>query len=208
MKKMTGPAGYGALLALLLWSLAGAVVAATPDPYRTVKLTTDELLSRLVEIQPLFTEDEERFYVEVESSLAPFIDFDGFARSVMAKYYRRASQEQAERFQQVFQQGLIRTYSKALVQFDNQKVEILRDSVQIRDEGSRASVRLEVYAQDGTVYPVDYDLTLTGGQWKLRNIIINGINVGLQFRSQFSSYMRKHRNDMDAVIANWDVSVE
>ena len=72
----------------------------------------------------------------------------------------------------------------------------------------RASVDLKVYGNDGTIYPVQYSLALVDGTWKLRNVVINGINIGLQFRGQFSNYMQQYHNNIDKVIANWDVHAE
>ena len=95
-----------------------------PSPYDSVKETTDALLAKLVEIKPLYESDSTNFFAEVKVSLEPVMDFNGFARGVMAKYYRRASPEQIERFTQVFEDALIQTYAKALVEFDNQKVEV------------------------------------------------------------------------------------
>ena len=50
----------------------------------------------------------------------------------------------------------------------------------------RASVGMEVRDSKGTVYPVSYTMVQLDGQWKLRNVIINGINVGKLFRDQFA----------------------
>ena len=175
---------------------------AVPDPYTTVKNATDSLLARLVEVQPLYAKDPEKFYSEIEKSLAPFIDFDGFSRGVMAKYYHRANSQQRAEFAEKFQLELIKTYSSALVKFNNEKVEVLPLEQPPRD--GRATVELKVYGSDGTIYPVVYTLALVDGSWKLRNVVVNGINIGLQFRSQFSNYMEKY-HDIDEVIANWDV---
>lgn len=175
-------------------------------PRETVQLATDELLEKLVEVQPLYEDDPERFFAEVEKSLAPFIDFEGFSRGVMAKYYRRATDEQRAKFTKKFQDELIQTYSKALVGFDNQKVEVM--PLETPPERGRATVQLNVYGKDGAIYPVVYTMAEVDGSWKLRNVVIEGINIGLQFRSQFGSYMQKYRNDIDEVIANWNVDVE
>jgi len=190
---------------IVLALIAPCVVAAdsVPDPYVVVKDSTKKLLDRLVEVQPLYKTDPDQFYAEVEKALAPFIDFDGFSRGVMAKYYRRADDEQRAKFVVKFQRELIHTYSNALVEFDNQKVEVL--PLQEPAVDGRATVELRIYGNDGVVYPVVYTLALVDGTWKLRNVVINGINIGLQFRSQFANYMQKYRNDIDEVIANWNV---
>ena len=139
-------------------------------------------------------------------TLGPFIDFEGFSRGVMAKYYRRASYQQKSDFASTFRKGLIETYAKALVEFENQKVVVLKpDSPQKKPD--RAQITLEIYGQDGTIYKVDYSLVLKDENWKLRNLTINGINIGLQFRSQFGAYMSKYKNNIDEVVTNWSVDV-
>ena len=46
-------------------------------------------------------------------------------------------------------------------------------------------------------------MTQIDGQWKVRNVIVEGINIGLLFRDQFAQAMKANRNDLDAVIDNW-----
>ena len=47
------------------------------------------------------------------------------------------------------------------------------------------------------------------GEWKLRNMIIENVNLGEIYCSQFESAARKQDGDLDAVIANWSaISVE
>lgn len=175
-----------------------------PDPKLAVQNATDQLLSKLVEAKPLYSEDPDQFFVEIDSALGPFIDFDGFSKGVMAKYYRRATDEQKVRFAKTFRTALINTYATALVEFDNQKVVVLEPTLDPKRAG-RASIGLEIHAANNAVYPVEYSLVLVDGHWLLRNVSIEGINIGLQFRSQFAGFMSKYRNDIDQVIENWTV---
>ena len=199
------------------WLLALALLAPLPaalaeSPYDAVLRSTDELLAKLAEVEPLFDQDQEKFYAEVDAALTPYIDFEGFAKGVMGKHYRSASDGQRSRFQQTFKELLTRTYAKALVGFDNQRVQVLPPDADAANEdgkeGDRASVHLEVHGSSGDIYPVQYQLVQKGGSWLLRNLIVNGINIGFQFRSQFGASMERHKKDMDAVIANWSVDVQ
>ena len=45
------------------------------------------------------------------------------------------------------------------------------------------------------------------GKWKLINIVINGVNLGLTFRNQFYSLMKSESNDIDLVIEKWITSI-
>ena len=191
------------LLCLALCFLSGPVFSAA-DPYSSVKQATEDLLQRLVAVQPLFKTDQKEFFRQVEMTLGPFIDFTGFSKSVMAKYYRRATDEQKQQFAVVFRRQLIATYATALVEFDNQKVVVLKPGGP-RKKPDRARINLEVHSNNGAIYRIDYDLVLIEEEWKLRNLVIEGINIGLQFKSQFSASMQKHPSNIDAVIADWSV---
>lgn len=191
---------------LLAASLCTSVASGADGPQASVRESTDKLLARLVEIQPLYATDPEAFFKSVDESLAPYVDFDGFSRAVMAKFYRNADDDQRRRFSEKFRDALIRTYAKALVEFDNQEVVVLEPGARSDDREDRASVDLEIHGKDGSIYPVEYSMVLIDGEWKVRNVVINGINMGLQFKSQFTSYMQQYGNNIDRVIENWNVS--
>lgn len=184
--------------------IVNAVNAQVTDPFDAVKKANDVLLSQLNESLGLHKTDPAAFYKAVDESLGPFVDFAGFSRGVMAKYYKRATKQQQQEFVAVFRKGLIETYSNALVGFDNQQVKVMQPATP-QKKPERPIITIEITGQDGSVYRVDYNLILLDGQWKLRNVIINGINIGLQFRSQFQASMSRNNNNLDEVIAGWSV---
>lgn len=194
---------------LLSFSLPGWGASNVPETaYESVQESTDLLLARLVEVQPIYESDPDNFFAEVQNALEPYVDFVGFAKGVMAKHYRAASPEQQMAFVERFKESLIGTYVSALVEFDNERVIVLEPKVAQKKE-NRAVTMLEVYAKSGAIYPVQYQLERSDdGRWMLRNVIINGINIGLQFRSQFNAYMQKYNRDVDKVIENWSVDVD
>ena len=184
--------------------IVNAVNAQATDPFDAVKKANDVLLSQLNESLGLHKTAPAAFYKAVDESLGPFVDFAGFSRGVMAKYYKRATKQQQQEFVAVFRKGLIETYSNALVGFDNQQVKVMQPTTP-QKKPERPIITIEITGQDGSVYKVDYNLILLDGQWKLRNVIINGINIGLQFRSQFQASMSRNNNNLDEVIAGWSV---
>ena len=177
---------------------------AEQSAYETVQLVTDQLLKKLAQVKPLYETDRKQFYMEVDSSLESFIDFNGFSRGVMAKYYRRTNDNQRELFNQTFRAALIETYSKALVEFDTTSV-LVKPEAKAQKDPKKARVSLEVHSKNGSIHAIEYSVVLLDGQWKLRNVMIDGFNMGLQFRSQFAAYMQKYKNNIDKVIENWNV---
>ena len=62
---------------------------------------------------------------------------------------------------------------------------------------------MQVKGNNGSVYPVSYTLEKINGEWKVRNVIINGINIGKLFRDQFADAMQRNGNDLDKTINGW-----
>lgn len=193
---------------VLLGLLLAPAGSQAETAFEAVEESTALLIDRLQEVQPLYEEDPARFFAEIDIALSPYIDFEGFSKGVMAKHYRKATEVQRQTFQQQFRGALIKTYAKALASFDSQGVDVTVLPPNPKQAGlDKATIRLQVRTQSGDVYPVQYQLHRQDGKWRLRNVIVNGINIGLQFRSQFSAFMQRYKNDIDEVIANWSVDV-
>jgi phospholipid transport system substrate-binding protein len=87
-----------------------------------------------------------------------------------------------------------------LLEYNNQGITV--DPAKA-DDGKRASVGMKVTGNNGAVYPVQYTLENIGGEWKVRNVIVNGINIGKLFRDQFADAMQRNGNDLDKTIDGW-----
>ena len=150
-------------------------------------------------------EDPERLYREVEALLSQVVDFDSFARSVMGPHSRDASEAQLERFSETFKWGLVRTYALALTEFNDGEVVVVPPDRPPRNP-KRQTVKMEIRTSAGEVYPVLYSVTQEDdGSWVIRNLIVNGVNMGLTYRNQFNSAMNdpKYGGKLDAVIDAW-----
>lgn len=175
---------------------------AAPTPQQVVQGTVDELLSDIKANKAAYKADPQKLYATLDRILGPVVDAEGIAKSVMTvKYSRQASPEQIKRFEEVFKNSLMQFYGNALLEYDNQDIRVLPSSAKPSDD--RASVNMEIRDSKGTVYPVSYTMTNLAGGWKVRNVIINGINIGKLFRDQFADTMQKNRNDLEKTIAGW-----
>jgi len=200
----------GAWLSLLAGTNAVAAepAAAMPKAHEVILATRDALLSVIEDGKGYFDEDPERFYRAVRDVLDPVVDFDSFSRGVMAVHYRKASPEQRARFRDTFKDALVRTYGKALLNYGDEKIDVLPSTKPSR-KPDQDSVTMEVWSE-GKVYPVTYSMHRDAdGHWRMANIIINGINIGLTYRNQFASAMKdpQNRGDMDLVISDWGTTI-
>jgi phospholipid transport system substrate-binding protein len=179
---------------------------AAPAAHEVVQQTTTTLLADLKANKEQYRTDPGAFYTALNNILGPVVDVDGISRGVMTvRYSRQASPEQMQRFQENFKRSLMQFYGNALLEYNNQDIRVLPVSGQ--QDPQRTSVNMEIKDGKGTVYPLSYTMVSLDGTWKMRNVIINGINVGKLFRDQFAHAMQDNRNDLDKVIDNWTETV-
>lgn len=196
------------MLALLRHTLLSTVLLftgvslAATDARTVVEQTTQNLLADLKTNKEQYRSDPAAFYDAMDAILGEVVDADGISRSVMTvRYSRRASPEQMQRFQENFKRSLMQFYGNALLEYDNQGIRVLPGST--AQGANRSEVRMEVTDQKGVIYPVSYTMVQINNQWRMRNVIINGINLGKLFRDQFSEAMQRNGQDLDRVIDGW-----
>lgn len=179
---------------------------AQQSPEDMIRASITELMGQIEGRKDYFSSHPEELKRVVDDSLSDVADFRYIGASVMGRYFGNASPEQRSRFVDAFKQTLLDTYAKGLVTFDYREIRVLDNQSAGRYE-DQANVAMEIVGTDGTVYPVSYTLRQDGGQWKVVNVIVNGINLGLTFRNQFDQAMRQYNRDYDAVINNWSPEV-
>ena len=156
--------------------------------------------------QGIYEENPEEFIKAISLALQPLVDFKRISRNVMGRHYKDANKEQIEKFNRVFKASLLDTYSKTLAEFKDEEI-LVSSNVKKSPKGNREKVSLQIVTST-KIYPAVYDMYLNKqGQWKLINIVINGVNLGLTFRNQFYSLMEKEGNNLDLVIEKWVTSI-
>ena len=192
-------------LLLLLTALPLFAVAA-PSAHDVVQQTTATLLADLKANKEQYRDNPDAFYTALNNILGPVVDVDGISRGVMTvRYSRQATPEQMARFQEEFKRSLMQFYGNALLEYNNQDIRVLPASG--RQSPQRAAVDMEIKDGKGAIYPLSYTMVSAGDTWKMRNVIINGINVGKLFRDQFAQSMQNHGNDLNKVIDTWAETV-
>ena len=180
-----------------------------------VQTATTNVMEVVNEAKDYAEQDPERYYQAVQEILDPVVDFRGFARGVMGPYatserYRSLDAQgqaqlraQLDRFTEVMRKGMVRTYGKGLLAFGGSRIQVSNPSAE-EASSSRVSVEQLIYSDAVEPYDVMYQMGRDrSGAWKLRNMIIESVNLGEIYQSQFEAAARKQNGDLDAVIDSW-----
>ena len=196
--------------------LSRAAVIPASSAYELVSSVTEQIMAIVDEAKVYVDEDPDRYYREIDEALSPVIDYRGFARSVMGPYasgdrYRSLDESgktqlrgQLERFTKVIRNGLVSSYSKGLMAFSGSRIELTPPDPKDA-ESSYVSVQQLIYSDNIQPYVLLYQMALNkkSQQWELLNLIIDSVNLGEIYKSQFQAAARKTEGDLDTVIDNW-----
>lgn len=184
-----------ALVAALSWPAASAASAAEPD--RLVRETTEAVLAILKEDSERVRSDPGYLYGVVEEVVLPKFDFEEMTRLAVGKHWQRADPAQRASLVREFKTLLVRTYSKALQEYTDQAVLFLP----MRGDAAAGdvTVRTEIEQPGGFPIPVNYSLYRQDGQWKVYDVVIDGVSLVTNYRTSFSQKIRAE--GVDGLIA-------
>ncbi len=207
------------LAAFMAIGMLAPAYAAEKGPYEVVADTTQELVKVIEEARSYIDKDPKRFTSEVRRIMDDVVDFQSFARGIMGKYgsrrYYESLKTDAERaqfrdrvmrFTNSFKDGLINTYAQGLLGFNGNRIEVLPLADDVDLSGS-VGVRQDIYGERAKPYQVMYTVRQgSDGKWKLRNVVIEGLNLGRIYQNQFDAAVKQYNGEIDKVIANWTVA--
>lgn len=192
------------VLSTMMMGTAFALPAEAPPVF--IKKVADGLIGRLQADQAKLQNNPAAVKALVRQNLDPYIDSQAFTRIVMGTYATNQNSNAAQRaqFEKNFRETLIENYGSAFSKFSNQTY-----TVRPYKASSAANPVVTIdFNNKGEKIPVSFQLVDKGTQWKIRNINVSGIDLGLQFRNQFASTVKRNGNDLDKAIANFKPDAE
>jgi phospholipid transport system substrate-binding protein len=181
------------LLNLLTVSFANA--ADLLPPQQAIQESSDKLQQRLQD--KAFIQDFAQVAHFVDQTIVPHTDFDKISELVLGKLWASASSDEQARFKQEFQTLLVRTYSRAFVEFKDWTVRFL--PLEMENGASKVVVKTEVLQPGLQPISVNYRMLLANGAWKAYDIMIEGVSLVTNYRSTFSNEV-KTKGSLGAVI--------
>ncbi len=178
---------------LFMFSMA-SIGAETPDAL--VKRTAEDVLAVVKADKDIQAGNQQKLAALIEEKVLPNFNFEKVSRLVLGKNWTKATPEQKSAFQNEFKTLLLHTYSTALSKYKNQTIEY--KPLRMADAETVANVKTLILQPAGQPIAVDYSLEKTGDSWKVYDIVIEGVSLVTNYRSQFSQEIRQ--NGMDSLI--------
>jgi len=176
------------IFAVIMNMFAVSVSAADlAEPQMAIQNASIKLKERLQD--PSFPHDFKRITSFVEEVIYPHVDFDLISSLVLGKLWKEATAEEKVSFKKEFQVLLIRTYSRAFVEFKDWSVRFL--PINMEDDRKKVMVKTEILQPGLQPIAVNYRMVQTQGRWKVYDIMIEGVSLVTNYRTSFKTEVER-----------------
>lgn len=124
-------------------------------------------------------------------------DTEAIGRFVLGQYRRNIDPKQFERFSEVFQELVARTYTTQLGQYAGEQFKVLG----ARPDGKRWIVESRVVPPGRSSIKLDWILGRSKGDLKVLDVRVDNLSMAITQRDEFASVLQQNAGDVDKLIA-------
>jgi phospholipid transport system substrate-binding protein len=156
-------------------------VVAAPTPTEQVKTTVNAVLE-LLRDKSL---DREIRRTKIRDVINERFDYRAMSQRTLATQWKKASDEEKERFVDLFSKLLEWTYVGRIEAYTNETVEFDKEII----KGHRAQVNTFIVTASADI-PVNYRLLKKGNDWYVYDVIIEEVSLIRNYRSSYRSIVK------------------
>jgi len=151
-----------------------------------VKQTVDAVLDVLNNKELKKPENRELRTQKIREIVNKRFDFEEMAKRSLALNWGKRTPEERKEFVTLFSDLLENTYIRKIERYENEKVAYLDEKI----TGQYAVVRTKIIKQQEAEIPVEYRIFKEADKWEVYDIIVEGVSLVNNYRSQFSQIIR------------------
>ena len=170
-------------LGFVLLGAAPFVRAAEEAPDALIQRVSAQILDTIRADKEIQAGEQRKVLTLVDTQVMPYVNFTRMTASVVGRNWRQATPEQKQRLQDEFKSLLIRTYSGALSQVKDQRLNV--KPLRAAPTDNEVVVHTEVIGH-GDPVQLDYRMEKTPTGWKIYDLNVLGIWMVETYRTQFA----------------------
>lgn len=184
----------GAVLAQAKPAQAAPAAASRPvtqgTPSQLVLANSTRVLATLESRRAEFTRNRAALRQFVSAEFSQMFDRDYAARLVLGSHGRGASEADVKLFADALADNLMGRYGSSLLDFNTRLRVRVKSETALRG-GAITKVSSEMLRSGGEPIPVDYLMRQVNGQWKVFDVMVEGVSFVQTFRSQFDGPLKR-----------------
>ena len=124
--------------------------------------------------------------VAVRRIAEDIFDFTETAKRSLGRHWQPRTPAERKEFVELFANLLERSYLSKIELYSGERIAYLGDTI----EGDQATVRTRIATKHGTGIPVDYKMYRHGDRWLVYDVIIEGVSLIANYRTQFNKIIQ------------------
>jgi phospholipid transport system substrate-binding protein len=184
---------FSRLVVLLSFLVFSSMAIAAEGPLKVIQAGTDQALKILRSAQsgegPALRQRKE----EILKIVDDYFDFGEMARRALGRPWKDQNARNQKEFVALFKQLLFNTYVSRVDTYTGSNEQVVYDEQSI--EGSYALVTTRVLGYKNKDVRVDYRLRQDRDEWKVYDVVVEGISLVNNYRQQFDSLLTNESFD-------------
>ena len=179
------------LLSVIWLSSMGLAIAG--EPTDLIRKNTEQVIKILDDPQLQGPDKQAERQGRLRKLADEVFDWQEMARRALARHWRERTPQQQQEFTGLFKDLVERTYLNRLESAAGERQDIVYGDEQTRD--SQSVVKTKVITKRKTQVPIDYRLHKVDGRWKIYDVLIEGVSLVNNYRSQFNDILSRSSYD-------------
>jgi phospholipid transport system substrate-binding protein len=167
------------IIVLLLASLFLASQALA-NPTELVKKTVDEVVHIVSDKEMKKNETKRRH--ALKKSISTLFDYSEMAKRSLGKHWNTLTAAEKKNFAELFASLLENSYASKIESYNNEKIVYIKEIV----ESDHAEIKSKVVTAARDEFTLDYRLMNNNGKWMVYDVVIEGVSLVSNYRSQFN----------------------
>jgi phospholipid transport system substrate-binding protein len=130
---------------------------------------------------------------EIMDIISQYFSFEEMAKRALGRPWKDQAPDKLDEFTRLFKRLMFNTYIKRLENYTGANVRVFYDSETL--EGDYALVKTHILYQGDNQVSIDYKLHRSDGQWKVYDVVAEGISLVENYRNQFASILANESFD-------------
>jgi len=165
---------------LLLLAVFLITTRAFATPMSDVKKTVDEVVHIVADKDMKHNEKKRR--QALKKTISIIFDYGEMAKRSMGKHWSARTPAEKKQFTDLFATVLESSYANKIESYNNEKVVYIKESI----DGNHAEVKSKIVTVKRDEYAIDYRLLNENGKWMIYDVVIEGVSLVSNYRSQFN----------------------
>jgi len=174
---------------LVLTASIFMVSVAWATPTEDVKKTVDEVVHIVADKEMKNNEVKRR--QALKKSISTIFDYSEMAKRSLGKHWNVRTAAEKKQFADLFATLLENSYAGKIESYNNEKIVYIKDIV----EDEYAEVKSKVVTASRDEFTLDYRLFKQNGKWMVYDVIIEGVSLVSNYRSQFNKIITANGYD-------------